>query len=123
MKVQGIKKAVYGFLQRIQAECWIALFGIIITAVAWGSVIHRMAHERTDQITDIYDLNNGLASALEEHVSRVLKSADDILVHMKMEYEDEGGLTKHLAAYVQKVKADPSLQSGCYCELRRGRSP
>ena len=107
MKVQGINKAVYGFLQQIQAECWIALFGIIITAVAWGSVIHRMAHERTDQITDIYDLNNGLASALEEHVSRVLKSADDILLRMKMEYEDEGGLTNHLVAYVRRVKADP----------------
>ena len=53
MKVQVINKAVYGFLQWIQAECWIALFGIIITAVAWGSVIHHMAHERTDQITDI----------------------------------------------------------------------
>ena len=105
MKVKSIYKAVYDFLQGLRAEHCIAFFGIFVIAVAWVSVMHLTAHESADQIADIYDVNSGLARALDEHVSRVLKSADDILAHMKMEYEDEGGINKHLAGYVRKVKA------------------
>ena len=108
MKVKSINKAVYDFLQRLRAEHCIAFFGIFVMAVAWGSVMHLTAHESADQITDIYHLNEGLAGALEEHVSRVLKSADDILVHMKREYEYEGRVTKHLSDFVQREKADPT---------------
>ena len=105
MKVRRLIKAVYDLHQRIGAGHCIGLFGIFIIAVAWGSVMHLAAHEIDAQTTDIYNVDGGLAKALDEHVSRVLKSADDILLHMKMEYEDEGGINKHLAGYVKKVKS------------------
>jgi len=53
-------------------------------------------------------MNSGLARAMDEHVRRILQSADDILEHIKLEYEEEGRLTEHLTAFVQKKRSDPS---------------
>ncbi|MFZ2197571.1 MAG: PAS domain S-box protein [Thermodesulfovibrionales bacterium] len=105
MKVRRSIKAIYDLHQRIGAGYCIGLFGIFVIAVAWGSVMHLAAHEIAAQTNDIYNVDGGLAKALDEHVRRIQKSADDILEHMKMEYEDEGGINKHLAGYVHKAKA------------------
>lgn len=104
MKREDISKAVYDFLWRFRSESWIAFFGLVIAAAAWGSVVHRSAYEFSDQVADIYELNNGLAKAFEEHVRFVLKSADSTLQFLKMEHEEKDQTIQRMNSYVQKLK-------------------
>ncbi len=97
------------FSQRLPSGTLIALFGLTLTAAAWLDVLHRQATDREAEIERINRVNAGLARALDEHVRRVLQTADNALLFLREEYETHGQVAEGMINFVNRVKGDPIL--------------
>ena len=73
--------------RRIPSGVLIASFGLLLTAAAWLDVLHRESTDRAAEIERIHRENGALARAFEEHVRRVVQSADNALKFLQAEYE------------------------------------
>ena len=62
----------------------VALFGVSLVGVAWLSVLSRERHERAEEIRRVYEGADGLARAFEEHVRRVVRTADNALLFVAL---------------------------------------
>ena len=69
----------------------IALFGVVLTAAGWLNVEQEVAKDRAAEHERIPRENDALARAFEEHVRRVLQTADNALLFRKHELETHGG--------------------------------
>lgn len=98
-----------GIIRRVPAGLLIAFFGLCLIAAIWQNVLQHSASEYANEIEGIYVVNDALARAFEEHVRRALKTADDALVFLKMEYEDHGTISGSMIDFVDATKKDPIL--------------
>ena len=96
----------------------IACFGLTLTAAAWLDVLHRQSTDREAEIERIHRENSGLARAFEEHVRRVVQSADNALLYLKYEYEANGRVTEGIVNFVERTKRDPILNQIALADSR-----
>ncbi len=96
-------------VRRTPSTTLIVLFGLLLVVAAWASILNRASHERAEEMLRIYEGNDGLARAFEEHVRRVLKTADNALLFLQTEYEKHGRVTESMVAFVGRAKQDPIL--------------
>ncbi len=95
--------------RRIPSGVLIVIFGLSLTAAAWLNVLHRQSMDRTAEIERIHRENDGLARAFEEHVRRVVQSADNALLFLQYEYQTNGRVTEGIVNFVERTKRDPIL--------------
>ncbi len=104
----GVLSSLSSLQRRIPSGLLIACFGLILTAAAWADVLHRESMDREAEIERIHRENGGLARAFEEHVRRVVQSADNALLYLKYEYEG-GMMNDGIDHYIERTKTDPIL--------------
>ena len=95
--------------RRIPSGLLIISFGLLLTAAAWFDTLHRQSMDRTAEIERIHRENSGLARAFEEHVRRVVQSADNALLYLQYEYETIGRVTEGVVHFLERSKSDPIL--------------
>ena len=105
----GYISSLSSILRRIPTGLLIAAFGIILTAAAWLDVLYRQSSDRNAEIERIHHENGGLARALEEHVRRVVQTADGALLYLQYEYETNGRVTEGIVNFVGRTRSDPIL--------------
>jgi PAS domain S-box-containing protein len=101
--------AVNPLLQRIPGGLLVAIFGLAVTAGAWLVVGRQLSADRAAEVQRIYRENDALAHAFEEHVRRVLQTADNALLFLEYEYEKHGGVTAEMRDFVERAKRDAIL--------------
>jgi nitrogen-specific signal transduction histidine kinase/ActR/RegA family two-component response regulator len=106
---RGIFSSISSIGRRSPSGLLIASFGLILTAAAWLDVLHRQSADREAEIERIHRENSGLAHALEEHVRRVVQTADNALLFLQHEYETSGRVTAVIVNFVERTKRDPIL--------------
>ena len=97
------------FQRRMPTGVLIASFGLLLTAAAWLDVLHRESTDRQSEIERIHRENGGLARAFEEHVRRVVQTADNALMFIQYEYEAHGLVTPEILNFIERTKSDPIL--------------
>jgi len=105
----GFFSSLSSLRRRIPGGLLIACFGLILTAAAWLDVLHRQSTDREAEIERIHRENGGLARAFEEHVRRVVHSADNVLLFLQYEYQANGRVTEGIVHFVERIKTDPIL--------------
>ncbi len=93
----------------VQSTLLVVIFGVALTAMAWGYVTRHLAAERAEEIQRVHRDNGMMARAFEEHVRRVIRSADSTLLFLKHEFEETGRVSAELAEQVAAAKLDPTL--------------
>jgi hypothetical protein len=92
MNFQALFKFLKAAIQRNKYNLLISLFGCFLIGAAWSNVLVHLKIEYEQEIERINSDNNGLARAFEEHVRRVVESADEMLLFLKMQYEKHGSV-------------------------------
>ena len=105
----GLFASLSSLRRRIPSGLLIACFGLILTAAAWLDVLHRQSTDREAEIERIHRENGGLTRAFEEHVRRVVQSADNALLFLQHEYESNGRVTLSMRDFVDRAKRDPII--------------
>jgi len=105
----GILSALSSIQRRIPSGLLIACFGLTLAAAVWFDVLHRQSTDREAEIERIHRENGGLARAFEEHVRRVVQSADNALLFLQHEYEGNGRVTLSMIEFVGRAKRDPII--------------
>lgn len=100
---------VRNHIRRIPQRLLIILFGVFVVAAAWWSVFYLTTRERDAEVARIHDENMGLARAFEEHVRRVITTADNALLFLKEEYEKYGRVTEGMVDFVSQANRDAIL--------------
>ncbi|MGC2062934.1 MAG: PAS domain S-box protein [Thermodesulfovibrionales bacterium] len=95
--------------RRCKGFLLISLFGLCLTGAAWISVIQLMTEEHAEEIAELNGVNSGLTRAFEEHVRRALKTADNALLFLQLEYKKNGMITPSMRDFVAAAKQDPIL--------------
>ncbi|HEY6000124.1 MAG TPA: ATP-binding protein [bacterium] len=104
---------------RLPTGALIVVFALTLIAGAWADTLHRIAADRDSEVERIYRENDALARAFEEHVRRVLRDADGMLLALQHEFaDDQGRVTPHLARLVERSKDDPSLNQVAVVDAR-----
>jgi len=104
--------------RRIPSSLLIAAFGLILTAAAWLDVLNRESTDRAGEIERIHHENGALARSFEEHVRRVVQSADNALLYIQYEYEANGQVTEGIVHFVERTKRDPILNQIALADSR-----
>jgi PAS domain S-box-containing protein len=105
----GLLSSLSSLQRRVPSGLLIAAFGLILTAAAWLDVLHRESTDRRAEIERINRENAGLARAFEEHVRRVVQTADNALLFLQYEYETHGVVTPEIRNFIERAKNDPIL--------------
>ena len=114
----GVLSSLSSFKSRIPSGVLIVSFGLLLTAAAWSDVLYRQSADRNAEIERIHLENSGLARAFEEHVRRVVQSADNALLFLQHEYEASGRVTEVIASFVERTKSDPILNQIALADSR-----
>ena len=114
----GFLSSLSSLQRRIPSGLLIACFGLLLTAAAWLDVLHRQSTDREAEIERIHRENGGLARAFEEHVRRVVQSADNALLFLQHEYETNGRVTEGIVNFVERTKSDPILNQIALADSR-----
>ena len=98
--------------------------GIVLAAVAlvsalWYFTVERVSYEREDSVDSAVRSNGNLALALEEQSVRALKAAEQILLFIKHEYQEEGQLIS-LAKLHKDGLAETSIFAAAFIVDERG---
>ena len=101
----GSSSSLSSLRRRIPSGLLIACFGLILTAAAWLDVLHRQSTDREAEIERIHGENGGLARAFEEHVRRVVQSADNALLFLQYEYQGNGRVTLSMRRFCRPRQA------------------
>ena len=96
-------------LLRLPSGLLIALFGLALITAAWLVVTQELSADRAAEIERVHRENGALARTFEEHVRRVILTADNALLGIKHEFETHGGVTESLIDYVAQAKRDPII--------------
>jgi len=96
-------------LLRIPSDLLIGLFGLVLIAAAWLVVTHEISADRTSEIERIHRENGALARTFEEHVRRVILTADNALRTIKHEFEKHGAISEDLLDLIAQAKHDPII--------------
>ena len=68
----------------------IVAFGIILLCFIWIGLYSKVHSERQIEIDNAIKVTDNLARAFEEHTLRTIKSADQAVLFLKYQYEQEG---------------------------------
>src|SRR5690349_16633723 len=69
----------------------VAAATLVLVGLVWVATLERIGYERADAISDVQRDNANLTMALEEHTVRTLKSVQQMLSELAVEYRDQGG--------------------------------
>ncbi len=94
---------------RLPSGLLVAVFGLALIAAAWLVVTHELSADRAAEIERIHRENGALARTFEEHVRRVILTADNALLQVKHEFEKHGAPTEQLRDFVRQAKNDPII--------------
>ena len=68
----------------------IALFGLVMIAALWVFMLAEVRHDYAEAATAEVKKNSNLTLAYEEYVIQLLREADQLLLLMKLQYEQPG---------------------------------
>ena len=114
----GLFSSLSSIQRRIPSGVLIAAFGLLLTAAAWFDVLHRQSADRAAEIERIHRENGSLARAFEEHVRRVIQSADNALLFLQHEFEESGQVTGEIADFVERTRGDVILNQITVADAR-----
>jgi signal transduction histidine kinase/ActR/RegA family two-component response regulator len=116
--ISGMLAPLAAAQRRLPSGLLIATFGLTLAAAAWLDVLHRESTDRAAEIERVHRENGALARALEEHVRRVVQSADNALLYLKYEFESSGRVTEGIVHFVERTKTDPILNQIAMADAR-----
>jgi PAS domain S-box-containing protein len=84
----------------------------------WLYVANFLASERKEEIARVYHDNDAMARTFEEHVRRVLQSADGTLLYLKHEFEESGTVGGEFTDILEEVRHDPAFNQITVADAR-----
>lgn len=94
-------KAIYGIYKPYYVVILSSLFSLIIISLIWASYFYRMNLEYKNEVHDSTILAASLTKSFEEHTLRTIKSADQLVMYSKIQYEEHG----------TRMKMDPLINN------------